>query len=116
MSRLLSAAARGARVQRESELLSGGFHWENTGVQWGLDDELRIHPDDEHLQYGPISTALHDLELWELEGDGAPCLALHTLIACGLDSSWVTTWRKQDVGERALAILIIAEALADEGL
>ena len=62
MSRLLHAAARGARMQRQHEHL---FHkqvwWEDVPIQWGMDDELRIHPDDEHLAYGPISTALREI-------------------------------------------------------
>ena len=40
--RLLFASARGARVRI-------------------FEYETRIHPDDEHLQYGPISTALREM-------------------------------------------------------
>ena len=51
MSRLLHAAARGARIEA---LYSWGW---GTSV-FSLTDSsyhYRIHPDDEHLQYGPIS-------------------------------------------------------------
>jgi hypothetical protein len=77
---------------------------------------LRIHPDDEHLQYGPISTALLEVEMWELMPSQFPAVAVHAALACGLDSEWVVTWRTQGVGDRATALLILAEALADEGL
>ena len=117
MSRLLFAVARGARI----EMLECPGKWVGTGSV-PLDEHntlfmhRRIHPSDAHLQYGPVSTTLREIEMWELEENDPPSLALHTIIACGLDSSWSSAWYKQDVGERALAILIMAEALADEGL
>ena len=77
---------------------------------------LRIHPDDEHLQYGPISTAVLEVEMRELMSSQFPAVAVHAAIACGLDSEWVVTWRTQGVGDRATALLVLAEALADEGL
>lgn len=77
---------------------------------------LRIHPDDEHLQYGPISTALLEVEMWELMPSQFPAVAIHAALACGLDSEWVATWRTQDAGDRATALLVLAEALTDEGL
>jgi len=54
MSRLLFAAARGARIQvRVFEF----DKWINTpGIRFGNHDVYRIHPDDEHLQYGQISS------------------------------------------------------------
>ena len=63
--RLLVAASRGARVQGARRTLSGGsgnmrFHTEWVGVGaaglWG--GLQRIHPEDVHLQYGPVSTEL----------------------------------------------------------
>lgn len=77
---------------------------------------LRIHPEDEHLQYGPISTAVLEVEMRELMSSQFPAVAVHAAIACGLDSKWVVTWRTQGVGDRATALLVLAEALADEGL
>jgi hypothetical protein len=59
MSRLLFAAARGARIG-----------WEHAGEWYSAmsmcigpskADNGTIHPDDEHLQYGPISTALREM-------------------------------------------------------
>lgn len=58
MSRLLHAAARGARIEDNGE----GVWSESRFVHLvGGDWEFRIHPDDEHLQYGPISTALREM-------------------------------------------------------
>jgi len=60
MSRLLHAAARGARIQ---------VRWYDS-LQWQTSAQLvfidtmrhyRIHPADEHLQYGPVSTALREM-------------------------------------------------------
>lgn len=54
--RLLFAAGRGARVQTT---YGAGGGWRNTGVLYTYSPELqRIHPEDTHLQYGPISTEL----------------------------------------------------------
>jgi hypothetical protein len=115
MSRLLFAVARGARVQRQHEHL---FHkqvwWEDVSIQWGLDDELRIHPDDEHLAYGPISTALREMAAhnpcdirpsWELElaNSAANEFTLY------FDS-------RQGEPDYPLFYLFLAEALADSGL
>jgi len=63
MSRLLFAAARGARIQsqwRDSTV------WQTSGQLVLVDDMRyyrihRIHPADEHLQYGPVSTALREM-------------------------------------------------------
>jgi len=122
MSRLLFAAARGARIQRQ-DFKDPAWLWEKARLLL-LDPETtdsdyvwRIHPDDAHLQYGPISTALLlEVEMWELMSSQFPAMALHAAIACGLDSEWVATWRTQGVGDRATALLVLAEALADEGL
>ena len=115
MSRLLFAAARGARIQAT---LAG--QWSTSPLYEALrpsyNENRRIHPEDEHLQYGPISTALREVEMWELMSSQFPAVAVHAAIACGLDSEWTVTWRTQGVGDRATALLILAEALADEGL
>ena len=113
-SRLLFAAARGARIQWQTEL--GG--WKTTPnilpkvygpAQW------RIHPEDEHLQYGPVSTALRD------EAEVADIESL--LCAIGDYGMWSVnygTWceYKDCWSElhRSLFLLILSEALADEGL
>ena len=55
MSRLLHAAARGARIDVWYQC-----KWVSAIAVRTVDDlyNYRIHPADEHLQYGPISTAL----------------------------------------------------------
>ena len=58
MSRLLFAAARGARIE-----------WQTVYGAWKVAGDIdvtqsypqRIHPADEHLQYGPVSTALREM-------------------------------------------------------
>jgi len=112
MSRLLFAAARGARVQRQHEALkSRRTWWEDVPIQWGLDDELRIRPDDLHLQYGPISTALREYAEYE-----TPIVSysyvVHKIVLNYFDS---IEYDENEV-TRSLFLLILAEALADEGL
>ncbi len=60
MSRLLHAAARGARIQSR---WVDGTQWQTTCQFMFVDDMrcYRIHPDDQYLQYGPISTALREM-------------------------------------------------------
>lgn len=95
MSRLLHAAARGARIQM---MYQRGWI---PAVAVRTDDmyKYRIHPDDENLQYGPISTALRD---------------------CDGDFQWFYIeheWQQnKDRLTRSLFLLLLAEALADEGM
>ena len=114
MSRLLFAAARGARIMSPNLEAPLSLIWINNTIDHGID--YYIHPEDEHLQYGPISTAVLEVEMRELMSSQFPVVAVHAAIACGIDSEWVVTWRTQGVGDRATALLILAEALADEGL
>ena len=124
MSRLLHAAARGARVQMTD--FDGGWYAVNI-VMNTSEDRYRIYPEDEHLQYGPISTALREF---------ADCLPIEKKTATGLPiylCSAVVGWYNlaetkfgmpRDSGPRAcsaadhrsLFLFILAEALADEGL
>ena len=123
MSRLLFAAARGARIQRQ-HFKDPAWLWEKARLLLLLDPETtdsdyvfwRIHPDDEHLQYGPISTALHKhAEDPFRSSDGiypTPCNG----------QFWIALedWMQWDVCtatlHRSLFLLILAEALADAGL
>jgi len=115
MSRLLFAAARGARIG-----------WQTLSGQWcaafnlldvqseGGQVAYRIHPDDEHLQYGPVSTALREMAAhnpcdirpsWELElaNSAANEFTLY------FDS-------RQGEPDYPLFYLFLAEFLADSGL
>lgn len=114
MSRLLFAAARGARIQKTN--VDG--EWRPTLEAPLIDTSecafsWRIHPDDLHLQYGPISTALR-----EYAETGKTQYTLTAMLAMAaynhekeypfiLASEWP---------HAALFALILAEALADEGL
>lgn len=63
MNRLLHAAARGARLQvqypRGGEFST--FTLDSALHHHWLGYEIRVHPDDGHLAYGPISSALREL-------------------------------------------------------
>ena len=88
--RQMFAAARGARIQI--------FVF-----------ETRIHPDDEHLQYGPISTLLREMALTgDCDGADIPYIRITLLTEEGY---WKSTEDQQCV-----FCLILAEALADEGM
>ena len=113
MSRLLFAAARGARIQING-FTSQSAQWYDS-IKWSAMHEsvLRIHPDDEHLQYGPISTALREMaanpgyELAHTDEFGTWSLLYKDWCNCRDFAS------ERDV---SLLLLILAEALADEGL
>jgi hypothetical protein len=73
----------------------------------------RIHPNDEHLQYGPISTALREMTFdttlckysWEWSlASSATCE-----FASGIDASTLAA-------DYDLYYLFLAEFLADEGM
>ena len=115
MSRLLFAAARGAVLQREIEKVDGGFHWVNIALQWGMDDELRIHPDDEHLQYGPISTALRQ-GANQYGGGNQPSGLGRMLCIPFVEHHRRGGGKIDNELHRSIFLLILAEALADEGL
>jgi hypothetical protein len=88
--RQMFAAARGARIQI-------------------FVSETRIHPDDEHLQYGPISTLLREMALTgDCDGADIPYIRITLLTEEGY---WKSTEDQQCV-----FCLILAEALADSGL
>jgi len=91
--RQMFAAARGARIQI-------------------FVSETRIHPEDAHLQYGPVSTALREMAedvVWR--GDWAYFLA-------GSIAGEFTNYFDSRAGEPdyPLFYLILAEFLADEGM
>jgi hypothetical protein len=111
MSRLLHAAARGARIQGNHTEVPVSLLWIDNTVKHGM--KYRIHPDDAHLQYGPISTALR-----EYADTGKTQYTLTAMLAMAaynhekeypfiLASEWP---------HAAMFALILAEALADEGL
>jgi hypothetical protein len=104
MSRLLHAAARGARIEAEWKGVWSGV----AGIHFVPKFNYRIHPDDEHLQYGPISTALrnHALGLPKVETSWFSKLLLHS------DGDL----HALSPNDRYVFLLLVAEALADEGM
>jgi hypothetical protein len=115
MSRLLFAAARGARVQRQQEAMhSNRTWWEDVPIQWGMDDELRIHSDDLHLQYGPISTALRAWAFLNESGVDPEYIFAARVICEEIEPDWFAQY--DDEFHRSLFLLLLSEALADEGL
>ena len=109
MSRLLFAAARGAKIQ--TKWVDSGDSWQTTG-QLVLVDTMRyyrIHPDDEHLQYGPISTRLRGVALTRnFEDSNIPYVRVEFERE---DGYWSSTEE-----QRRVFCLILAECLADEGM
>lgn len=109
MSRLLFAAARKARIQEKRQF---GSEWVNTVCVVLPDYEVtphRIHPDDAHLQYGPISTALREVAL---TGDCDDADIPHIRITMLKEDGYSDSTEDQ----RCVFLLILAECLAEEGL
>jgi hypothetical protein len=113
MSRLLFAAARGARIEFR---LSEKSHWAEVlyAPKKYSSDFYRIHPDDAHLQYGPISTALRDAA--KSGYMGTVFIAPKDMGSYSLRTEWGMALFKTDAVTRSLFLLILAEVLADEGL
>ena len=112
MSRLLHAAARGAKIQ--TKWVDSGEQWQTTGQLVLVDDMryYRIHPADEHLQYGPISTALRDMA----EDDGTWRTDLRWNIAHIVANEFNDYYDWQCEPDYPLFYLFLAEFLADEGM
>jgi len=114
MSRLLFAVARGARIQYRSPIdrdwKESAFRlWPSLHDCKTADSLYRIHPDDVHLQYGPISTALREVALTDdCDGADIPYIEVTLLREEGHFSS--------SEEQRCVFLLIVAEALADEGM
>ena len=115
MSRLLYAAARGARIQ---VMYRRGWI---PAIAVRTDDmyKYRIHPDDAHLGYGPISTALKDMAK-------EPKTIYHKKKFNLLPHFGFTIFAENenellevlrcDKLTHSIFLLILAEALADEGM
>ena len=120
MSRLLHAAARGARVEA---LYQRCWIPCNT-LTVPNRHTYRIHPDDAHLQYGPISTELRKAAENIAEKAYLQDLLGHYGIAAIDDylsrsDEFGYCWDKAmnaTAMQKQLFLLILAEALADEGL
>jgi hypothetical protein len=112
MSRLLFAAARGAKIQ--TKWVDSGDSWQTTGQLVLVDDMryYRIHPADEHLQYGPISTALREMaENFKYDSSWE-----HFIANSAANEFTEYFDSRQGKPDYQLFYLILAEALADKGM
>ena len=107
MSRILFAAGRGARIQ--VMYLSKWIPLTHLSLVPNSYAYRRIHPEDAHLGYGPISTALREMALTG-DCDGADIPYIRTTLLTE-EGYWKSTEDQQCV-----FCLILAEALADEGM
>ena len=111
---LLHAAARGARLQcRDLDDV-----WGNSIVA-PMKDPIpglwRIHPEDAHLRYGPISSVLYEAAKNPPEnGDDAmpQITSLSVLMAIGD----YLHYKNSDKSSRSLFLLFVAESLLEQGL
>lgn len=110
LQRLKFAWARGARIQYRD--YQSPWH---TTDQIELHDIFnhRIHPDDEHLTYGPLSAAMRETII-----TGVTHPAFHS--ATGALVSFCPElnegWWSLSGEDRLMQFLFLAEYLADEGL
>lgn len=123
INRIRFAQARGARIQAR---IRGGYHGPECWVDIrtfipGKND--RIHPSDEHLQYGPLSSALIEDGMFEVKVPSAELEAAYRWmeIVCWSGTTQEDIDRRSIVesfteGESDLFHLFFAEYLADMGL
>ena len=107
MSRILFAAARGARI--EVMYLSKWIPLTHLSLVPNSYAYRRIHPDDEHLQYGPVSTALLKLaedDSWNPSEERSLAIAVARQFQVYFG----------DEPDFELFYLFLAEFLADSGL
>ena len=105
MSRILFAAARGARI----EVMYRKGWIPATAVRTDDMYKYRIHPADAHLGYGPISTALLKLaedDSWNPSEERSLAIAVARQFQVYFG----------DEPDYPLFYLILAEFLADEGM
>jgi hypothetical protein len=118
MSRLLFAAARGARIQVLGKNIHE-FWWNTQDFSKRHSHDYRIHPDDAHLQYGPISTSVRLMAEtpWITGYPDNMLLPPHLGFNVCCDTKEQQLEYAMSSGNvKALFLLILSEALADEGL
>jgi hypothetical protein len=120
MSRLLFAAARGARIQQQ-HFKDHPNHWEAARiVRLGDHDKIdsdyvwRINPEDAHRQYGPISSEFRTLAKNPPPSTIGGGPAVNEYINKYKSSDEV--YRCMSNLDKSLFLLLISEVLADEGL
>ncbi len=109
IQRLKFAYARGARIECQGY----DTHWYGTKTPaWNSRYRYRIHPDDAHLEYGPLSTALRArTQLQYTARTVAETLFLMVDEIGSVDFFESGNWFLSDLWDD-----FCAEALADRGL
>lgn len=118
LRRLKFAYARGARIQ----FLTAGGEWvtDSVGPTWSDWIPHRIHPDDAHLEYGPLSTALQEQVIWADYKYTAIHQAAHkvrdTFLSHGerIELDYTPGLAYEEL--RCFFDLFVSEPIADEGL
>ena len=113
--RLLHAAARGARIEEYFASVDKWVDVDYLPLLHDITDEHRIHPDDLHLQYGPISTALREYVKTGKDPYTVTCSMAMTalLYECRPFCPFGILPEKEHLNMFAL---ILSEAIADEGI
>lgn len=119
LSTLLHAAARGARLQKYDT-----FDWKWKKVElwealWNieLNYSVRIHPDDEHLMWGPLSRQYYEAAMFGDAGKFADEVKTALLHFVSMDcDEWFKHYAEADEPTRRMILLTIALALRDEGM
>lgn len=124
INQILMAAARGARIQwsgphpEEGEWFPAKNIWFDT-----VDTHRRIHPDDEALRFGPISTALREAAVKPPVYAGFLGYPVWGHVCNDMRDSSPHPKRNgrmyyehAEELHRSLFLLVLSEALAQEGL
>lgn len=128
IQRLKFAHARGARIQvpQGATQWKGDRHkgeWVTVGhPYWSPSQTFRIHPEDTHLEYGPLSS---DLRRRAIEQDFSE-VDVNWIVSLVKLSLWHGIWIYLDYSDKPFGLvaategrmymLFLAELLADEGL
>jgi hypothetical protein len=116
---LCLAASRGARMQFNPMSIHGHDQgwvlWRGVIKDYAEQGRLRIHPQDKHFRFGPISKALH-------EAAKEPPEYLQQAVL--IDPFFYPCWNfydsidydEADRDTRSTFLLLMAEAIASEGL
>lgn len=114
MNAILMAAARGARIQLRS--LQNSNLWQTSDFAPTTQNkayEGRIHPDDAHLRFGPISSALR--EMAKTGKEPYTLVGLLAKVAVNHERDFPLIFA-DEWDQNVLFLLILSEALAEEGL
>ena len=96
-----------------------GAHWQTTGQLILVSDMryYRIHPNDEHLQYGPISTALREMAINDLWYPPSWQISLASTVSLDVEREFSELlFSRRENEDYPLFYLFLAEFLADEGM